>query len=258
MIKYVPVLILVLLLLCGCKQIEKSENNAKRFKTEKNETVLARVNGVPIYQNEIKRDSLNSLITDEILYQEGLKRGLDKKYEEKVMLYQMSLIIDEMKRNISGELPPTKPVSDEEIESYYNEAILKYSHAKFQGVCFNDKNLKDEIYKMATEGIDFQDIANKYKDSKSKVVVENIGFNRELNNRFKKYEVGAMTDVIEKKDGTYCILKIESIQQIPFQVSKKAIKNILQAQRHADALNEYARKLAKEKNMDIVLVNTSK
>ncbi len=168
----------------------------------------------------------------------------------------MSLVVNDMKRNISTELPPTKGVSEEEIESYYKETILKYSNARLQGLCFSDKDLKDEIYKTAAEGTDFQDIANKYLDSKAKVVVEDIGYDRELNKRFKKIEVGAMTDAIEKKDGTYCIIKIVSIQQMPIQSSKKAIKNILQAQRNSNELNNYARKLAKEKNMDIVLLNT--
>ena len=256
MIKSVPILILALLILFGCKQSEQSEIHTKRFKPERNEQILARVNGVPIYQDELKGNPLNSLITNEILYQEGLRLGLDKKYEEKVMSYQMSLVVNEMKSNISKEMPPTREVSEEEIESYYKEAKLKYSNARLQGICFSDKDLKDEIYKMAAEGTDFQDIANKYLDSKAKVVVEDIGYNRELNKYLKKIEVGAMTEVIEKRDGTYCIIKIVSIQQMPIQSSKKAIKNILRAQRNSNELNNYARQLAKEKNMDIVILNT--
>ncbi|MGH7850298.1 MAG: hypothetical protein ACREOP_08375, partial [Thermodesulfobacteriota bacterium] len=127
----IPVLMTVLLLLSACGQsgtkesADKSGNTNQEpasYKPEKSAKVAARVNGVSIYEDELNGRPVNSLVTDEILYQEGLKEGLEKKYQDKIREYQMSLVVRELKDAITGKMPPEREITDKDLLEYYNSA----------------------------------------------------------------------------------------------------------------------------------------
>ncbi|MEQ9618262.1 MAG: hypothetical protein RIG61_03700 [Deltaproteobacteria bacterium] len=233
----------------------QTENQIKRVKPEKKGKVVARVNGVPIYEDEINGKSLNSAITDEILYQEGLKRGLDEKYEDRVMEYQMSLVVRDMKSRILGDLPPTKEVSNEEIEEYYEANKDKYMNIKMEEINFSDKEKSEEIKKMVGDGKDFKEIESQYPESDVKF--NDLGYNKKLMRYFDTKEVGAVTEVIEKGDGTYSVLKIVEIKEIPTHQVRNSIKHSLEARAKAQAYNDFAEKIKEESSVNIEIINES-
>lgn len=263
----VSLLVLTVLFSLGCDRSSDNQGPAtdaggadttvKRIKPERDSKVVARVNGVPIYEDELDGKPIDTLITEEILYQEGLKRGLLDKYENQVMAFQMSLIVNDVKRSILDDMPPTKPITNEDIEKYYQDSIDKYRYAKLQEINFADKNLGEEIKQMAAEGKELQDIEDKYAESGNEVTVRDLGYNKELLTHFSVVEQGAVTDVIEKSDGTFSILRIVEVKETPIQHSRAAIRSALEARRHATAINSYASNLVEENDMNIEILDNS-
>ena len=269
--KLVPVLLLTLCLLSACGQSGNKEGSSDkpansqngntvttRFKPERSGKIVAKVNGVPIYEDELNGRPVKSLITDEILYQEGLKEGIDKKYQDKVMQYQMSLVVKDVKSSILENMPPEKEVTDKELLDYYNQhKDLNYTNLRIQEINFSDKKLGDEILKMAQAGKELQDIANSMSNSGSKVTVNDLGFDKRLSPYFKVKEVGAVTEVISKQDGTYSVLKILEVKEVPFDTAKNVLKYTVESRQKGMAYEKYADKIAKENGMKIEIVTDS-
>ena len=226
-------------------------------KLEREGKVVARVNGVPIYEDELKGRPVQHFITEEVLYQKGLGLGLDAKYAEKIRDYKKHLIVHDLKTGILEDLPPTKEVSDEEIQSYYDMNPAKYTFVRMREIAFVDKSLGDEIYNKVKNGEDLADIVDSYTKSGANVAGKDLGYNRGMLNRFDTMEVGSVTEIISKPDGTYSVIKIVEIKPIPLHQSERAIRHILQAKRKSFAHDKYAREIIRENNMEIEIVNNT-
>jgi hypothetical protein len=134
--KIIPLLtVLPLLILSplGCKPSEEKKEEIKETpyssvqeKTPEVKKIVARVNNNPIYEEDLKGRPLKGIIDIEILYQVGLKQGIDKKYEENVETYKKGLIIKEVTSEVVKDLP--NEVSSKDIEDYYNENEIKYTN----------------------------------------------------------------------------------------------------------------------------------
>jgi len=214
--------------------------------------VIARVNGQPIYEDDSKGRNVEYLISEEIIYQEGIRQGFDKKYRDKVRDFERSLIIRGTKESILENAGPTKEISDEEIQNYYEMNKDRYTHIRIHEISFPDSNLGNEIIEKAKGEEDLQNIANSYPDMVMNV--NDIGYNRGMIPQFKTREVGAVSEVIQKPDGTFSVLKIVEVKDIPLRASKNSIKHILKAKRKARMFDNYAQKAADENNMTIEII----
>jgi major membrane immunogen (membrane-anchored lipoprotein) len=204
----IPVLLTVLLLLSACGQsgtkesADKSGNTNQEpasYKPEKSTKVVARVNGVPIYEDELNGRPVDSLITDEILYQKGLKEGLEKKYQDKIREYQMSLVVRELKGAITDKTPPEREITEKDLLDYYNSnKDLNYTNYRIEEINFQDEKWASKI-KMAKEGKSFQDIAKDLSNAESQVTVKDLGF-KKLNIYFHERN-RLYIRVIRKQDG---------------------------------------------------------
>jgi len=261
----IPVLLTVLLLLSACGQsgtkesADKSGNTNQEpasYKPEKSSKVVARVNGVPIYEDELNGRPVNSLITDEILYQEGLKEGLEKKYQDKIREYQMSLVIREIKNAITKKMPPESEITNKDLLDYYNSnKDLNYTRYRIEEINFQNENLGEQIIKMAKEGKSFQDIAKGLSNAESQVTVNDLGFNKEMNIYFQAKETGSISGVIRKQDGAYSVLKILEMKEVPYDSVKNTIKYVIEARRKAAAYNQSAMEIAKENGFTVEIAD---
>jgi hypothetical protein len=267
-------LLLVVLIFIGCNQSDSNgkppsasedDSDNKQSQTATNDNtaydesepevrgkVLARVNGQPIYEDDLKGYNLEYVVTEEIIYQEGIRQGIDKQYRDQVRNYNRRLIIRGSKQNILENAAPTKTVSDEEIKNFYENNKDKYSHVRIHEISFPDSRLGSEIQEKAKNGEELQTIANSHPDLE--ITVNDIGYNRAMAQHFKTREVGMVSEVIQKPDGTFSVLKIVEIKDIPFNISKKSIKFILEAFRKTHMYDSYARKVAEENNMTIEII----
>lgn len=263
--KTIPVLLTVLLLLSACGQSGTKEpadgpGNANQepasYKPERNSKVVARVNGVPIYEDELNGRRVDSLVTDEILYQTGLKQGLEKKYQDKIRNYQMSLVVRDIENSITANLPPEKEITDKDLQEFYDaNKDANYTNYRVEEINFQDEKLGERIITMAKEGKSFQDIAKELSSDKSQVTVKDLGFNKKLNIYFQGKEPGAISEVITKQDGAYSVLKILEIKEIPYGSVKNAIKYTIEARRKGAAYNQAAKELAKENGFTVEIVD---
>jgi len=239
----------VLLILIGCNQSDSNgkATSADNTSSEQSQSsmndntavaetepervgkVIARVNGQPIYEDDLNGKTLEHVITEEIIYQEGIRQGIDKQYRYKLRDYERRLIINVIKQSILENVEPTKPISNEQIQSYYELNKDNYSHVRIHEISFADSNFGNEIKDKAKSGEELQTIANSYPDLE--ITVNDIGFNRDMAKHFKTREVGTVSEVIQKPDGTFSVLKIVEIRDIPFNRSSNSIKHILRAQK---------------------------
>jgi len=266
--KIVLLLMVTLLFSFACKQNDNGQeqpqtaqetapdtDNGADINTEKPERdskVIARVNGVPIYEDELKNTTVDNLVTEEILYQQGLKQGLLKKYQDRIMDFQKQIIVNDVKSNIVNNMPPQEPVYEEEVRKYYDAHKEIYSSYEIKEINFKDKSQGEEIAKMAEEGVTLEDIASKLGDD---VTVEDLGYNKTMSRRFGTKEVGSITEVLEKKDGTYSILEIVAVKTLPYEYVEKPIRSNLEAIGRVKAVNAEAQKIAEENNMKIEILD---
>lgn len=268
-------LLLVLFLAIGCNQSDSNTDtegneqpNSQSSETESGSSggtdnaeaeperigkILARVDGTPIYEDDLNGRNLEFVVAEEIIYRAGVKQGIDKEYKDKVKQYEKVLVIDGTKAKILENMGPTKEISDEEIERHYKANKNRYSYARIHEITFPEVNMGNEIKERAAKGEELKDIASSYPDVV--VLVTDLGFNRQLAAlEFEDKEVGALSDVTQKEDGTFRVLKIVEVKDIPLNTSKKSIRNILESKRKGEMFENYADELAKENNITVEII----
>ena len=226
----------------------------ERYKPKRDAKVVAYVNGVPIYEDELRGGTVDMAVTTEILFQEGLRRGVDKKYEQQVEDFRTSMVSREVRMDIMEKLPPMKEVTEQDIQEYYNRNKGKYSAYHLVEINFTDETLGPEILKQAGEGKELRDIANSLAGSDPNVVFNDLGTRREFIQHFKDRELGSLSEVIKKSDGTYSVLKIVEVNETPLANVRFSIRNNLEARREATSIENKAREIARENNMKIEIV----
>ena len=265
--KSVPLMLIAAFLFLGCNQTgsdngkadnagETGQSAAKveRSKPKRDTKVVAYVNGVPIYEDELRGGTVDMAVTNEILYQEGLRRGIDKKYEQKVDDFKTSLVSRDVRLDIMENLPPIKEITDEDIEEYYNRNKDKYSAYHIVEINFSNENLGPEILKQAGEGKELRDIANELATSDPKAIFNDLGTRRELVEYFNEKEAGSLSEIVKKSDGTFSVLKIVEVKETPLANLKFSIRNNLEARREAHSIESKSREIARENNMVIEIV----
>jgi len=274
MTRYMFVLLFTLVILIGCNQSDSDSkapsadntntgsrqsqssmnDNTSAVETEPERVgkVVARVNGKPIYEDDLNGPNLDYLITEEIIYQEGIRQGYGIPNRDKVRDYERGLMIGITKTIILENAEPTKEISYEDIKNYYESNKDIYTHVRIHEISFLDSNLGNEIKDKAKSGEELQAIANSYPDLE--ITVNDIGYNRDMARHFTTREVGSVTEVIQKPDGAFSVLKIVEIREIPLKTARGAIKHALDAKRKWQIIDSYAQKAAEENNMTIEII----
>lgn len=274
MILYKLLLILIFIVFIGCNQTDSStesqsteanklQSQAKDSDISENENseinedskgkILALVNGSHIYEDDLNSGNLEFAITDEILYQVGIKQGKDKQYKDKVKEYEKMIIVRAIKVELLENAEPTKDISEEEIQYYYDSNKDKYTNFRIHEISFSDAFLGQEIKEKAESGIDPIDIANSYPDKE--VMVVDVGYNREMAQKFPNKDVGSVSDVIRKPNGAFSVLKIIEKKEIPINASRKSIRHLLEAKKQAQLIHDYSQKMAEENDIEVEIVN---
>jgi len=252
-------LLLIFVILIGCNQSDSNSNapsvdNTSAVETEPERigTVLARVNGQPIYGDDQTRAALEFFITEEIIYQEAINKGFDKSDRDKVRNFERDLIIARTKQSILENAEPTKEVSSEDIKNYYESNKDKYTYLRIHEISSPDSKLSNEIKDKVKSGEELQTIANSYPDMP--ITMNDIAYDRAMAQHFTAIEVGSVSEVIKKPDGKYSVLKIVELKEIPLNSVSRSIRYILEAKQKAQIMNSYAQKVAEENNMKIEIL----
>jgi len=243
------ILVLSLGLLTGCEQLPfgpKKEPEKQPSQVEAPEvkgTVIARVNDsyitleelnqeidnynklVPQDKPELKIDTRdkkldylrNELIRRKLLYQEGLKRGLDKEPEVQQALdnLRQSLVVTELVRKETEKID----VTSQEIEEYYNrfkDNLREPEQRRLRIIVTSTEDEARQALIQFLEGTDFATVARNFSKDPSAQQGGDIGFVKK-GERFKEFdevafsptlEVGKTSNIFKGPDGYY-IIKLE-------------------------------------------------
>ena len=234
---------------------EQSSAPSERLSPEKK--VVAKVNGRPIYEEDLRGRKLENVIEDEILYEEGLKQGLETQYQEQVDRYKKSLIINAVKQQIQYSLPRNQKVSDSEIQDFYKKYEGRYTNLKALGVSAGDKKTAEVIHERATKGEDLEKIASEYADSGVRLRPNPIILNVDKNDYFSELKVGAVSDIIEE-NGSFFIYKVVDVKKLPLSDVKTSIRYAIYAQKQSQAFSDFAEKAKKEHNIEVEIFQEEK
>ncbi|MEM4658490.1 MAG: peptidyl-prolyl cis-trans isomerase [Candidatus Methanosuratincola sp.] len=257
-------LILALATSYGCKRQEKTGESRQGAPqatapakqegeaSSDGKKIVARINGKPIYKEDLDRYSIPEYINDLILYEEGIRQGIDKEFEKQVENYKKRLVINRLKADVMTKVQDQK-VSDKEIEDYYTKNKDRYVYLSVEEITTGDKAVADEIHKRAVAGEELRDIAEKYKKEGTPVRYASMRLTTKFNMFFPKKEKGAVTGVIHVKD-KYTILKIVDVRELPLDKVKSSIESTIIAGRRFQALNDFIEKLKREQNIKVEIL----
>jgi hypothetical protein len=221
-----------------------------------NTKIVAKVNGRPIYEDDLSRRTLKDVIANEILYERGLKQGLDQKFEKQIEGFKKRLILDEMKKELSYNIPKQK-VSFEEIEKDYNENKSHYTYLRVKQISVDNKKVAEDIYKKIKEGEDIDKIESDYtSENNVKILISESNVGKTYNRYFDNYSLNSVSEIIPYAND-YKILKIVEVKVIPLSNARvqASIRSNLQAQKENQIVQDIAEKIKTEDNVKVEIIN---
>lgn len=251
-------------------------------KEEKHASYLAKVGNITITEADLEREIknlpdfvqkmfegaggrqrfLDELIKREILYQEALKKGLDKD-----PVYQRKLE-DFKKMNMVGlllekEIETKTKISDNEVRDYYEkhkEDFAPVSQVRLSHIVTNKEEEAQKILERLKKGEDFAQIAKKDSiDTVSSKKGGDLGFfsrgdiPEEFRTTAVRLRTGEVSEPIKTKSG-YEIIKVTDKkvgQVIEFEKIKNLISQNLLAEKQKESFDSYIEGLRKKYKVEI-------
>ncbi len=162
-----------------------------------------------------KKDFLEDLISEQLLYEEALKRGLSRDAEIKELLNEAKKKILVAKL-IEIETRKKASVSDGEIKAYYEahkDEFVTPLRLRASHILVDAEAKAKEILQKLSEGADFAQLAAQYSKDPSKDKGGDIGYFSkgqlipEFENVCFNLEVGKISDIVKTQFG-YHIIKL--------------------------------------------------
>lgn len=264
-IKGLMLIISFLLIFTSCAKMEgdKGQYLAKVGKVKIMQADLEReMKNLPDFAQQLFKGSegkerfLNELVKKELLYQEAIKRGLDKnaEYKNKVEDFKKITLIGQL---LEKEIEAKAKVTDEDVKAYYDEH--KEDFSPFNKIRISLIRVKTEeeakkILERLKEGEDFAKVAKeKSIDTNSAKIGGDLGF-LSRGQLAKEHEViavrlkkGEISDAIKTQLG-YDIIKVTDKQVnkvIEFEKVRDFIFQHLSAEKQKEVFDSYIESLKK-------------
>ena len=213
----------------------------------------SRIEKMPGYYREVfkgrKRELLEDLIIEKLLYKEALKKGIENDKEVKEVLEdaRRKIIISKMVQN---ELESRAKVTDQDIANYYQEHKDRFSAPdrwKASHILVKTEEEAKAILDELAAGKSFEDLARaKSQDSSGKNGGDLGYFSKgqmvgEFEDAVSKLEVGQISPIVKSQFG-YHIIKLTDKKPASAQELsevKESISNELAGKRRQDAFLKY-------------------
>ncbi len=202
------------------------------------------------------RDFLdNYVVTQEVLYQEGKKRGFNKNKEilAKVEEYKRAMVIDATIQEI---MKGKGEVSEKEVLQFYKqneERFTEPKEMKIRHIFVTSEPVLKEVLTKLSQGESFAKLASAYNVDKSREDGGSLGWIRrgQLAPSFADYEEavfslrkkGEMSEVIRTPYG-YHIIQLDDRRGNalrPFDQVKEKIQVFLQSKKRQEAYQQYVK-----------------
>jgi parvulin-like peptidyl-prolyl isomerase/ribosomal protein L40E len=209
-----------------------------------------------------KEKFLDELIKKEILYQEAMKKGLDKypEYLKKVENFKkLTLVENLLEKEIDGK---SKKVTEKDVVDYYDkhkEEFCSVSQLKAGHILVQTEDEAKKIYENLNKGANFDELAKKYSiDIGSAKNGGNLGFfsTGQMDPDFEaaatKLRIGEISQPVKTKYG-YHIIKLTDKKlgkPIEFDKVKGLISQRLGAEKQKDLFDRFMETVKKSYRVD--------
>jgi hypothetical protein len=236
----------------GCKKSGEKEEVKdmkahSQMDTAGEKRIVALVNNVPVYEDDLGEVPAQGLIENEILYQVGLKRGLDKNFENEINAYKKRLIVSAVETEIINQLP--SQITQSAIEEYYNENEDRFTDFQIKKIETKDKDMAEEIQKRLKSDEDIENIAKEYSLKTQSSNVRGLPFIETYKDQFRAYDVGSVSEIVNQGN-EFQISIIVAKNIVPLPKVYNTIKYMLQEQTGKRAIQEFAENVKKEKKLN--------
>ena len=277
-----------LLLMCFILANTFSGCTAKKETAESSKTggkVVARVNGTTLTEEDLsfrlrkaahgervaaedEQTKLDEAIREELLYQQGLKLGLDKDPGYRAQITRLERQLAHVKRAemtrrvFNTQVAAKIEVSHEDAKNYYDKNVNQITTDFHLGVIpFNKKEQAEEALKKIRSGATFESIARSVMGSKAGAGREpwELGFVSwdqipvDFVDAVYKLKPGEVSDVVSSKRTGHQIFKLFGIRKNPkadFTGMSAVIMNRLRDKKVMEAYEQYVEKLKKEAKIE--------
>jgi peptidyl-prolyl cis-trans isomerase C len=267
--KKLTLLVLLLLALFACQKKEAGQ-------TAQTGPFLAKVGNVTITQADYDREFtalpdyaqqmfkgsegrenfLNEIVKKEILYQEALKKGLDKtpEFKQKVEEFKKLTLISEL---IGQEIMAKAKVSDQDVKDYYDkhkEDFAPTTQIRASQIVVKTEDEANNILARLKKGEKFETLAGELSlDKESARHGGDIGFfgRGQMAPEFERaaagLKIGQVSQPVETSSG-YVIIKVTAKKKGPvleFDRVKEIIAQKLSGERQKEAFDKYIESIRK-------------
>jgi hypothetical protein len=256
----------LLLVLFGCGGREDDE-------------VLARVDGsalstedfyssmpghlLAVMSLEDQEEALKSWVKTELVYREGLRRGIgkDDSVRDRLDEIERELVAEECIRRLMADVPE---VTEEEAAAYFEEHKSDYAiQVRLAHVLVRNRHEAMRALERIRSGTPFETVASAVSIDQTASMGGDLGYMRrgemihELEEATFDLKVGEVSDVIASSYG-YHIIKVLDRHPGPgqpsFESKRAAVLNFLTSQRRRHAFDEWLQELEERA---VVLVDTA-
>jgi peptidyl-prolyl cis-trans isomerase C len=205
---------------------------------------------------------LDELIKKELLYQEALKKGLDKDsdYQKKVEDFRKLTLIGQL---LDKEIEAKSKVSDEDVKDYYEkhkDELTSVSQIKASHILVKTEDEAKKLLERIQKGEDFAALAKKYSiDAGTAKNGGDLGYFSsgqmvpEFESAALKMKKGEVSPPVRTKFG-YHIIKVADKKMgkpLEFEKIKGAIAQRVAAERQKDFFDSYIENLKKTYKVEI-------
>ncbi len=209
-----------------------------------------------------KEKFLNELVKKEILYQEAVKKGLDKdpEYLKKVEDFKKITLIGSL---LEKEIEAKSKVTEKDVKDYYDkhkEEISSVSQIKASHILVKTEDEANKIYESLKKGANFAELAKKNSiDPGSAKNGGDLGFFSkgqmvpEFEAAAAKLKVGEISQPVKTKYG-YHIIKVTDKKlgkPIEFDKVKGLLSQRVAAEKQKEAFDSYLENLKKSYKVEI-------
>ncbi len=171
-----------------------------------------------------KKEILNDLIVEKLLFDEAKRRKLDKDNEVRELIQKAKRKIL-IARLLADETTPKKLISDEDIESYYNQHKGQYlvpEKVKASHILLSTEEEAKKVLDELNEGVDFGEMARQHSKDLTKDRGGDLGYFQkgqmipEFEKACFRLQPGEISDIIKTRFG-YHIIKVTDKRPAEFK-----------------------------------------
>jgi peptidyl-prolyl cis-trans isomerase C len=266
---FLGVLAIILIFACAKKEEKRASYLAKVGNTVITEADIEReIKNLPDFVQKMfegvsgRERFLEELVKRELLYQEALKKGLDKDpaYQKKLEDFKKINLVGLL---LEREIETKTKVSDKEIRDYYEKNKKDFapvSQVSLSHILVNTEKEAQKILERLKKGEDFAQIAKKSSiDTVSAKKGGDLGFfsKGEIPPEFRiaavRLKTGEVSEPIKTKSG-YEIIKVTDKkvgQVIEFEKIKNLISQNLLAEKQKESFDSYMEELKKKYKVEV-------